>query len=138
MIQRLQTLWLLLAAGFAFLSFKLPFYSGQKLVKNVSQQAVVNATSDFSLMFIAGAVILLSIITIFLFKNRKRQLTLTIINIIVSLILLVAYYLQIAKFTQGTVALWCLFPCFIPIFLILAANGIWKDEKLIKSLDRLR
>ena len=24
------------------------------------------------------------------------------------------------------------------VFLFLAARGIWKDEKLIKSLDRLR
>jgi hypothetical protein len=26
----------------------------------------------------------------------------------------------------------------IPVFLLLAINGIWKDEKLVKSLDRLR
>jgi hypothetical protein len=26
----------------------------------------------------------------------------------------------------------------IPVFLVLAINGMWKDEKLVKSLDRLR
>jgi len=26
----------------------------------------------------------------------------------------------------------------IPVFFILGINGMWKDEKLVKSLDRLR
>jgi hypothetical protein len=54
------------------------------------------------------------------------------------LVLLVVYFLQIQKFETGTVALWCLFTIMIPIFLFFAARGIWKDQKLIKSLDRLR
>jgi hypothetical protein len=26
----------------------------------------------------------------------------------------------------------------IPVFLVFAARGIWKDEQLVKSVDRLR
>ena len=139
MLQRFQTLWLLLAAIFAFLTFKLPFYSGSKIVKDVIQPDVrLDASSQILILVLTGAVILCCFIAVFLFKNRKKQLTLTVINLILSIILLVLYFLQIQKFQTGIISLSCLFTLAIPIFLLLAARGIWKDEKLIKSLDRLR
>lgn len=139
MIQRFQTLWLLLAAVFALLTFKLPFYSGSKTVDGVIQPDVrLDALSQIFLLLLTGLVILLCFIALFLFKNRRRQLTLTIINIIFSIVLLVVYFLQIQKFQTGIISLSCLFTISVPIFLFLAARGIWKDEKLIKSLDRLR
>ena len=139
MLQRFQTLWLLLAAIFAFLTFKLPFYSGSKIVKDVIQPDVrLDASSQILILILTGAVILCCFIAVFLYKDRKKQLTLTIINFILSIILLVLYFLQIQKFQTGIISLSCLFTLAIPIFLFLAARGIWKDEKLIKSLDRLR
>jgi hypothetical protein len=139
MLQRFQTLWLLLAAIFAFLSFKLPFYSGSKIIKDVIQPDVrLDAASQIFILVLTGAVILCCFTAVFLFKNRKKQLTLTIINFILSIILLVLYFLQIQKFQTGIISLSCLFTLAIPIFLFLAARGIRKDEKLIKSLDRLR
>jgi hypothetical protein len=53
-------------------------------------------------------------------------------------ILLVVYFLELNNFTSGTIALWCIFHFAILGCYILAARGIWKDEKLIKSMDRLR
>ena len=139
MLQRFQTLWLLLAAIFAFLTFKLPFYSGSKIIKDVIQPDVrLDASSQILILILTGLVILCCFIAVFLFKNRKKQLTLTVINLILSIILLVLYFLQIQKFQTGIISLSCLFTLAIPIFLLLAARGIWKDEKLIKSLDRLR
>jgi hypothetical protein len=139
MIQRSQSLWLLLAAIFAFFTFKLPFYSGSRVIKGIKQPDVrLDATSQILIMILTGAVILLCFFALFLYKNRKRQLTLTIVNIILSIILIVLYFLQLQKFEAGIISLSCLFVLAIPIFLILAARGIWKDEKLIKSLDRLR
>ena len=139
MLQRFQTIWLLLAAIFAFLTFKLPFYSGSKIIKDVIQPDVrLDAASQVLILVLTGAVILCCFIAVFLFKNRKRQLTLTVINFILSIILLVLYFLQIQKFQTGIISLSCLLTLAIPIFLFLAARGIWKDEKLIKSLDRLR
>jgi hypothetical protein len=139
MIQRFQSLWLLLAAIFAFLSFKLPFYSGSKLTNGVTQPDVrLDAASQILILILAGAVILLCFIALFLYKNRKKQFTLTIINIILSIALLAVYFSQIQKFQTGVLSLSCIFTLAIPIFLFLAARGIWKDEKLVKSLDRLR
>jgi len=139
MLQRFQTLWLILAAIFAFLTFKLRFYSGSKIIKDVIQPDVrLDAASQILILVLTGAVILCCFIAVFLFKNRKKQLTLTVINFILSIILLVLYFLQIQKFQTGIISLSCLFTLAIPIFLFLAARGIWKDEKLIESLDRLR
>jgi len=139
MIQRFQSLWLLLAAIFAFFTFKLPFYSGSKTIKAIRQPDVrLDAASQIWIMILTGLVIILCFIAIFLYKNRKRQLTLTVINCILSVVLIVVYFLEIQKFETGIISLSCLFTLAIPIFLFLAARGIWRDEKLIKSLDRLR
>ena len=139
MIQRFQSLWLLLAAFFAFFTFKLPFYSGSKTIQAIRQPDVrLDAASQIWIMILTGLVIILCFIAIFLYKNRKRQLTLTVINCILSIVLIVVYFLEIQKFETGIISLSCLFTLAIPIFLFLAARGIWRDEKLIKSLDRLR
>lgn len=140
MIQRFQSLWLLLAAVFALFTFQLSFYSGSVVVKGVLTHNVrLRAdTSQILIMILTGVVILLCLIAIFLYKNRKRQLTITVINCILSIILIVLYFLEIQKFETGIISLSCLFTLAIPVFLFLAARGIWKDEKLIKSLDRLR
>jgi len=139
MIQRLQSLWLILAAIFSFLTFKLPFYSGSKTIKGIVQPDVrLDAASQIFILILTGLVILLSLVALFMYKNRRKQLTLIIINIIFSIVLLVLYFLEIGKFQTGIISLSCLFTLAIPIFLFMAARGVWKDEKLVKSLDRLR
>lgn len=140
MIQRFQSLWLLLAAIFAFFTFKLSFYSGSKIIKGALTHNVrLRAdTSQILILLVTGIVVLLCFIGIFLYKNRKRQLTLTVINCILSIILIVLYILEIQNFETGIISLSCLFTLAIPIFLFLGARGIWRDEKLVKSLDRLR
>jgi hypothetical protein len=139
MLQRFQSLWLLLAAIFAFFTFKLPFYSGSRIIKAIRQPDVrLDAASQILILILTGTVILLCFIAIFLYKNRKRQLTITVINCILSVVLIVLYFLEIQKFDTGIISLSCLFTLAIPIFLFLAARGIWRDEKLVKSLDRLR
>ena len=139
MLQRLQSLWLLLAAIFSFLTFKLPFYSGSKTIKGIVQPDVrLDAASQIFTLVLTGLVILFCFIALFMYKSRRKQLTLTIINIIFSIVLLVFYFSEIGKFQTGIISLSCLFALAIPIFLFMAARGIWKDEKLVKSLDRLR
>ena len=141
MIQRIQTLWLLLAAIFSFLTFKLPFYSGNKPSKEGTHQpenVTLDSASEIFIMVLASVVIILCFIALVMYKKRKQQLNITIVNIIFSIVLVVLYFLQIQKFTTGNLALSSLFTLAVPVFLFLAARGIWKDEKLIKSLDRLR
>jgi len=138
MIQRIQSMWLFLAAIFSAFTYKLPFYSGLKKVKDVVQPVKLDASYDFIIMILTAFIILLSLVTLFSYKDRKTQLPLAIVNIILSFVLIVLYFLQIQKFESGTISLWSLFAIAIPIFLFLAARGIWQDQKIIKGLDRIR
>lgn len=138
MIQRQQTLWLLLAAVASFLTFKFPFYSGNILENNMSRFESLDGGSNFFLLILTGLSILTSAIAIFMFKDRKTQFKLAIGGIIITIILLILYFSQVKKFTDGNFALTSLFVLGILAGYIMAAKGIWKDEKLVKSLDKLR
>jgi len=138
MIQRIQTIWLLLAAIFAAVTFRFPFYTGERLVENIASTIDLNATTNIWLSILTVVAGAIAFVNIFLFDNRKLQLKLCYLGIFVTIILLVLYFLELVHFTKGSVSLWCLFYFGILAFYILAARGIWRDEKLIKSMDRLR
>ena len=139
MIQRQQSLWLLLSAICAFFSFKFPFYNGTKLQDNVVIPAEVYAGSTFFLVVLTAISLILAVVTIFLFKDRKLQLRLCFAGIIISAITLIFYFTEIKTLQQGgSFTLWCLFAFAVVIGFIMAARGIWKDKKLVKSLDKLR
>jgi len=138
MIQRLQSLWLLLAAVSAFLSFKLPFFSGTKEgVKNLTEKAIIDGGSTLFLLIATGAALIIALITIFLFKDRKLQLRLCVVGIVISLLIIFLYYNEIRKLS-GSISLSCIFVFLIPVAFIMAARGIWHDEKLVKSLNKFR
>ena len=136
MIQRIQSIWLLLASVCAFLSFKLPFYSGTNAKAVPSYE--LNARENFLLMLLTVFVGLLALIIIFLFKNRVLQLRLCVLGILLEAILIFLYYREVTGFTEGTYSLWAMLHSLIVIFFFLAAKAINKDEKLIKDSDRLR
>jgi Domain of unknown function (DUF4293) len=136
MLQRIQTIWLLLASVCAFLTLKLPFYSGTNAKAIASYP--LNGAETILLLSITIALGLLSLFTLFLFKNRVLQLRLCILGIIIEAILLFLYFKQVQTFTVGTYSLTALLHGFIILFLLLAARSINKDEKMVKSSDRLR
>lgn len=140
MLQRIQTVWLLIASalGFATLSNSISFYSGNKLVENVSKFVPLTARENIFILILTVSVAVAALVTVFLFKDRKMQLKITMGIFAVSLANIGLYYLQIQNYTEGKMSLSALVALAIPVFLILAARGIWKDEQLVKSVDRLR
>lgn len=155
MIQRIQSLYLILAAVAASLMFAFPlakFYGSSNFALYVYQIEFFdpNPSLQLSSMFLLplmGVVILiiaLSIITLVSFKNRRRQLLLTKINMASTLILLAGYflgYMGILEKSVGNVPEYqfaSFMPVLVFVFLFLANRGIQKDEKLIRSMDRLR
>lgn len=138
MIQRIQSIWLLLAAIFAAITFRFPFYNGDWIPDGIPNPIDLNARTTTLLSIVTALTGGLAFANIFLFGNRKQQLRLTYFGIVLSILLIVLYFLEMNKFTSGSIALWCLFHFAILAFFIMAAIGITKDEKLIKSMDRLR
>jgi len=157
MIQRIQTVWLLLSSLVLFALFLFPYVSYIDLVglgKNIyvsgvysSVNNVATKESTFLLMSIATVVLaLIPLFIIFKFRNRKLQLTLILIQVI--LICLFAIWMFIAansilslinqSIGASNIGIgFFLLPVSI-VFLGLAIRGIRNDNKLIKSADRLR
>ena len=129
---------MVLSAISSFLSFKFPFYNGTKNINNLITSAELDGGSTFSLVVLTGALLILSLVTIFLFKDRKLQLKLCFAGTGISILTLILYFVEMKKFETGTISLSCLFTFATIVGYIMAARGIWKDEKLVKSLDKLR
>lgn len=139
MIQRIQTLWLTLTALVALATLRFPFYTGNKTDSSLLKSFVeLTAVNNFFILILTVAVAVISLVVIFLYKDRKMQMRLTLLSLFISLLNLYLYFNETNKFTEGKLALTSVLSFFIPIFLILSIRGIYKDDKLIKSADRLR
>ena len=136
MIQRIQSVWLLVASALAFLTLKVSFYSGTFLTDNQYHQ--LNGTDNILLMTTTIAVGIVALMAIFLYKTRVIQLRLCIIGILLDLLLLFLYLKAKQNFTQGEYAITAALHLVIQLSLAFAARGIRKDDKLIKDSDRLR
>ena len=136
MIQRIQSLWLLLASACAFATFKFSYYSGNKAGDTVLHE--LNATENLLLMITTIAVGGLALFNIFLYKKRTLQLRLCVLGIFLEAVLIFLYYREVKTFTQGTYSLTAILHSIIVLSFFLAARAINKDEKLVKDSDRLR
>src|SRR5437773_9479630 len=134
MIQRLQSLWLLLAAISAFLTFNSPFYSGTTATGYEKLTAQFN-TPVLMLTALLGVG---CIIIIFIYKQRKLQFRLTIAAFLLAVLNIVYYFKLSGQFTNGNISLTAVFYFILPVLIFLAARGIWKDARLVKNLERLR
>jgi Domain of unknown function (DUF4293) len=139
MIQRIQSIWLLLAVIAAILTFKFSFYSGN--IAGPDQVKVFKslvAPGNIAILVITVAVAVMALVAIFLYKNRVLQMRLSLAAMVLSLLNIVLYYNQTLHFIEGNFDLTALISLSIPVFLVLAVKGIYNDQKLVKSLDRLR
>jgi peptidoglycan/LPS O-acetylase OafA/YrhL len=85
----------------------------------------------------------LSLITIFFFKNRKMQLRLSLLLIVLCSLLIIAlihvYIITATRYDARMVpGFKMILPLIILVITILAYRGIKKDDQLVKSYDRLR
>ncbi len=136
MIQRIQTLWLLLASICAFASVKLPFYFGSLEIPGPT--ITITPYDNFMLLVFVIATALMGLVSIFLFSNRSLQIKMCIVGLVLSLANLMHYFLYMKNFKTGGLSLYSILSFLVPVFFILAIRSIYKDQKLLKSLDRLR
>ena len=149
MVQRIQTIFLLLAGAVLFALF-VPVFSFVKIEGDTSgkalQDGVLSLADSAALQLPAALAGVLFILTIFLFKNRKQQLRLAQSATLVcaALIAIAAYIFYVGTKESGgyvhvSPQIGGFFPVLSFIFGLLAARFIRKDEKLVRSsYDRLR
>lgn len=156
MIQRVQTLYLLLATVLMSLTLFLPLATITSGAEEVVVKAFsVNVSSfEFNLPLplymgiLLSVTTLLPLVTIFLFKKRLVQIRLCVSEIVLLLgsAVIVALYCYrvcdlLSEVQQNSVFMLgfaSLMPVVSIIFVILALRGIAKDEALVRSLDRIR
>jgi hypothetical protein len=140
MIQRMQSIWLIIASALSAAGFWLSFFSGNKLNTNtqVKEWIEYTAPQNMLIMVVTIAVSVAALVTVFMYKDRKRQMLVTIVTALISLVNIALYFHAKASFVEANLDLGAILNFAIPLFLMLAIRAMYKDEQLVKSADRLR
>lgn len=162
MIQRIQSLYLALAAILSTVSLfsvvgkfvvggaEAAHFTNFTISADPAQFTTINGSGPWALGALLIIVVLLNVATIFMFNHRMHQLRLTIFStiLLVGYILVYAFFawlfqgkLQSAAPDAGIHFQLCasaVYPIVCLILNIMAIHGIRKDERLVRSLDRIR
>lgn len=154
MIQRIQTLWLALTALLSALlcsEYIIKFsantggeiFLGFSSIYRYSGKVTESLETVLPVAVMLVLISLLSLVSLLVFKKRNLQIRITLIIIVCSVLLvgsLIFYSIKIINTydAQPVIGFRIIFPLLIPVFSLLAYRGIKKDEKLVRSFDRLR
>src|SRR5688572_5938974 len=101
MIQRIQSLYLLLAAAAGTATWFLNLWKA-RLSNNT--ESYFNAQSSFLVFVVYMIIVLLALICIFLYKNRKLQFRLTVIDILFAIAAIALQYFKVQEHANKLVA----------------------------------
>jgi len=170
MIQRKQSVYLFLAATILSVAYFFPLsaFIGESDSLVLYVYRVISLVPDsqvplspyfiLPLFTIVSLVVIMSLVTIFLFKNRRIQLILVRFMLLLLLVFIGVYFFYyvdvlstlsggIASYPNGIVipsteiqipTIVFLIPLASAVLLFMASRGIISDEKLVRSTDRLR
>ena len=158
MIQRIQTVYLFLAAACSAALFFFPVASFlsemtyQKLfitgLVNMApgEPAAICRSLVLPLAGVGALMLIIALAAIFTYKNRNLQLRLVKFGILLTIIMIAGIFFLYSPLIEKKVAIvpdytgeiGIYFPLIALVFFILANRAITRDYKLVKSLDRLR
>ena len=162
MIQRRQTIYMLLSAIVSALLFFMPlasFNANDNVMKftifgiqNPIETISLSTTYTWPLVVLAVLMTLVPVVTIFLYKKRELQVRLCRLAMLVTIIFIGLVFLYYESDIQQVIAavegdeyqldvayfIGAALPLVSLLCLILAIRGIKKDIELLKSVDRLR
>lgn len=158
MIQRIQTIYLFLALVAISLLFVFPlaqfFAENGAYVFSVTglenmvpgDPAIFNSMIFLPMLFFAIGIGLLILFTIFQYKKRPFQIKLTNVGVLLSIALIMGIFFFYIPMIEKKVniipdyskAFGIYLPLVTLVFLVMANRAIKRDEKLVRSADRLR
>jgi hypothetical protein len=158
MIQRIQTLYLSLAFIAIALLFAFPlaqFFSetgayifSVKGLENMvpGDPNAFNPMIFLPLIIVVIGLALLNLFTIFQFKNRSFQIKLTNIGVLTGIALIMGIFFLYIPMIEKKInivpdyskAFGIYLPLVALVFMVMANRAIKRDEKLVRSADRLR
>ena len=148
MIQRIQSIYLLLAAILMAVTAFSPILvltEGLTLYScgiSSLESEIVKPTWGIVSMALLSAI--LAFATIFFYKNRKKQMKMVSITVGVVLFYFITAAVYLVSYVENVIQKIQMvdYGLFLPIlalvFLFLAKRGINKDEKLVRSTERIR
>ena len=155
MIQRIQSLYLVAVVALMATALLTPlayFAAGSNIYELFAFELVNQANdaasqSTIYMGIVVALATIIPLITIFLYKNRMLQIRLCAVELVLLLgaqiFMALYYYLgnrmfeQLEFHTQG-IRIAIIFPLVAIILDYLALRAIFKDEMLVRSLDRIR
>jgi hypothetical protein len=154
MIQRIQSLYLLLAvllsAGYFFFPFSIKIFEEPegdaiyRLLLHGVKHPDGSVRTQYLLLALCSLLILTLLVTLFLYKNRPLQIRLCWFSILICLAIITAdYFLSDAMGNhQGKAKAAYMLASYVPLVQLLlirlAVRGIKKDEEFVRSADRIR
>ena len=139
MIQRIQSLYLLAATLLQSLLFVLPFATAEKAAEGPFVDGDLDLYDNVILLSVLIVAATFSLICIFLFKNRKLQMNISLGVIVLSIILTgLAAYFAFGSGIAASIGIGLFIPIIAILFSFLAYRGIKSDDDLVKSSNRLR
>ena len=129
MIQRIQTLYILIVIILSFLMLKLTI----DFSNDIKLNSLVKTYNVFYIIPFIG------ILTLFLYKKRVIQSKMCLIMLGINVLVIIFYGLKIYEGNSSFINL-VLIACSIIecILLFVARKAINKDENLVRSIDRIR
>ena len=154
MIQRIQTIYLFLAEVLIGILFFVPLAkisSKDNLLYHFDIQGIFREGASITepnkyywltILLWAICFILLGA-SIFMFRNRKKQIRISTIALLICLFLDVFVLFNVWSSSQlvsghFSLTIYYVFPCISAILIFLAIKAIEKDELLVRSIDRIR
>ena len=148
MIQRKQTLFLLALVIIAIIQFFIPFQTLTSTKGTWPICLMPGCSSDiidsyiYIPMVLNFLVLVLSVVTIFLYKNRVFQYKLANLNALFNVFIVGFFFLL--SFVKDNIMgslnyeVGAFLPVISAIFAFIAAHFIKKDEILVRNVDRIR
>jgi uncharacterized membrane-anchored protein YitT (DUF2179 family) len=146
MIQRIQSVYLLLVIIISALLFLIPLFRLENAESVLTAQAI---STSFSITTNSFLVILncttggIAFISVFLYKNRTAQVKACNVNMIIICVVIGLLFYTADTLTNGMnqkihYQAGTYLPLLQLLFTFLAIRSIKKDEELVRSADRLR
>ena len=131
MIQRIQSIYLLVAAiSMSLISFKVTVYT--------LNETLFMAQDDTKMFILTIVGAIFSLLGLFMFKNRKFQMKLIRLTVLIQMIIVVRLFILFNKFEVVLNNSLLFLLAFALIALIMAYRGVKKDDDLVRSVDRIR
>ena len=131
MIQRIQSIYLLVAViSMTLISFKVPVYN--------LNETLFMAQDDTKMFVLTIVGAIFSLLGLFMFKNRKFQMKLIRLTVLIQMIIGIRIFMLFNKFEVVLNNSFLFLMAFTLIALIMAYRGVKKDDDLVRSVDRIR